>query len=364
MNKTIINVPHLLQPHLPDHQITQTVRECVYLSDPGPHLIILVLKHDTCSREDQEHVEKVLNYFSDRVYEHTMVFTTQESDSIEPANDVNDIIKEIIKKCFNRHYQLKKSSSSTDLRERIEHFAQMNSRRYLVCDEFESSENSIEQQPRQRGHAESPLTIAVFGNSASIQFEPENILLGEDEPGFKTVEISRIFVLSEIGERQVSVINMTGLHEAELYLDCVDHLINRLLNENEIHAFIFVMRLGQLTDADKMGLEWLQRVFSDKVLQFGMILFTYERQEECDTILDGLKKNPDLEQLLEKFGGRYQTCNKMMNNQSEMRDLMKKIEHLFSENKQQCYTSDIYNTAMRQNIFQTNKDESGKKSVY
>ncbi|KAL0198963.1 hypothetical protein M9458_007503, partial [Cirrhinus mrigala] len=168
----------------------------------------------------------------------------------------------------------------------------------------------------------------------------------------------------EIGERQVSVINMTGLHEAELYLDCVDHLINRLLNENEIHAFIFVMGLGQLTDADKMGLEWLQRMFGDKVLQFVMILFTYEREEECDTVLDDLKKNPDLDLLLKKYGGRYQTCNKMMNNRSEMRDLIKKIEHLFSENKQQCYAADIYSTAMRQYIFQKNKGESGKKSVY
>ncbi|KAL1246518.1 hypothetical protein QQF64_034652 [Cirrhinus molitorella] len=71
-----------------------------------------------------------------------------------------------------------------------------------------------------------------------------------------------------------------------------------------------------------MGLEWLQRVFGDKVLQFVMILFTYERR---DTILDDLKKNPDLEQLLKRCGGRYHTCNKMMNNQSEMKDLMKKM---------------------------------------
>ncbi|XP_073675676.1 interferon-induced very large GTPase 1-like [Garra rufa] len=351
IQKTIINVPHLLQRHLLDHQIRQTVRECVYLSDPGPHLVILVLRHNQCSREDQEHVEKVLKYFSNRVYEHTVVLTTQDSDNVEP---VNDVIKDIIKKCFNRHYQHRKSSPATDLRERIKHFVQMNSRCYLVCDEFEGSQKSIKQQHRQRGHAEPPLTIAVFGNCASIQYESKNILLGEHEPGFRTVEISRNPVLSEIGKRQVSVVNMTGLHEAELYLDCVDHLINRLLNEKEIHAFIFVMRLGHSTDADKMGLEWLQRVFGDKVLQFVMILFTYKRQEECETILDDLKKNPDLEQLLEKFGGRYQTCNKMMNNESEMRDLMKKIEHLFSENKQQCYTADI---------FQKNKDEWEKTTV-
>ncbi|XP_051745704.1 interferon-induced very large GTPase 1-like [Ctenopharyngodon idella] len=179
------------------------------------------------------------------------------------------------------------------------------------------------------------LTVVLFGNSPSVQFEPENILLEGEKP-FKTVETSKIVPLQrEIAKRHVSVINMIDLHET----DSVDHLIDQLVKENEIHAFIFVVRLGQLTDDDKMGLEWVQRVFGDKVLQFVMILFTYEREEESDTIND--IKNPVLEQLLEKCGGRFHTCNKMMNNQSEMRDLMNKIELLFNENKQQLYTGEM-----------------------
>ncbi|CAM4322476.1 unnamed protein product [Leuciscus chuanchicus] len=334
MHKTVINAPHLLQPHLSDNQIIETVRKCLYLSDPGPHVIVLVLQHDQCSTKDQEHVEKVLKSFSNKVYEYTMVLTTQESDSVEPA-EVNGVIKEIIKKCLNRHYKLTKNSPSADLKENLEKFAQMNSGHYLICDEFEGSENSTEQQDRERGHKKSPLTVALFGNSASIQFRHDNILLGEEEYHFKTTDTSRIIPLPrEIAEHYISVINMTARHETELNMDCVDHLIDQLVNENEIHAFIFVVRLGQLTDADKKSLEWLQRVFGDKVLQFVMILFTYETKEEKSKTI----KDPVLEQLLEKCGGRFHTSNKMMNNQSEMRDLMNKIEHLFNENKQQRYT--------------------------
>ncbi|XP_051744870.1 GTPase IMAP family member 8-like isoform X3 [Ctenopharyngodon idella] len=185
------------------------------------------------------------------------------------------------------------------------------------------------------------LSFVLFGNSSSVQFGHENILLGEKQPNIENVAISGVVSSKrKISEHHVSVINMIDLHEAELYLDCMDHLINELLDENEIHAFIFAVRLGQLTDADKMGLEWLQRVFGDKVLQFVIILFTYEREEEYDSIIEDLKKNPVLEQLLGKCGGRYHTCNMMMNNQSEMRELMNKIEHLFHENKQQCYTGE------------------------
>ncbi|XP_048035373.1 GTPase IMAP family member 8-like [Megalobrama amblycephala] len=192
------------------------------------------------------------------------------------------------------------------------------------------------------------LTIGLFGNSSSVQFAHENILLGEKQTHMENAEVFRIDPLQKkISKHHVSVINMIDLHETELYLDCVDHLIGQLVNENEIHAFIFVVRLGQLTNDDKMCFEWLQRVFGDSVLQFVMILFTYEREEECDTIKDDLKKNPDLELLLEKCRGRFHTCNKMMNNQSEMRELMNKIEHLFNENKHQCYTGVMFNTASR-----------------
>jgi len=156
MHKTVINAPHLLQTHLSDNQIIETVRKCLYLSDPGPHVIILVLQQDQCSTKDQEHVEKVLNAFSNKVYEYTMVLTTQESDSVEPAK-VNGFIKEMIKKCFNRHYKLTKNSPSADLKENLEKFAQMNSGHYLICDEFEGSENSTEQQDRERGESENIL---------------------------------------------------------------------------------------------------------------------------------------------------------------------------------------------------------------
>lgn len=194
----------------------------------------------------------------------------------------------------------------------------------------------------------SNLTIVSTGNPAAVHFGHENILLGGKQPNIENAETSRIIQQKKIAELYVSVINLTGLHDAELYLDSVNNVIGQLVNENKIHAFIFVVRLGQLTDADKTGLEWLQRVFGDKVLQFVMILFTYETEEECDAIKDDLKNNPVMEQLLDKCGGRYHTCNKMMNNLSEMSELINKIKQLFNKNQEQCYTGEMFNTVLRE----------------
>ncbi|KAL0146843.1 hypothetical protein M9458_057782 [Cirrhinus mrigala] len=118
----IINSPQLLQTNISDHQITQTVRECVHLSDPGPHVIVLLLKHEPCSAEDQERVEK-------RVYQHTMVLSTRE------PTETNDILQKIIQKCANRHFSLQKSSSPQDLLQMLEDVVKMNDGRHLDCAE-------------------------------------------------------------------------------------------------------------------------------------------------------------------------------------------------------------------------------------
>ncbi|XP_073699814.1 interferon-induced very large GTPase 1-like [Garra rufa] len=188
------------------------------------------------------------------------------------------------------------------------------------------------------------LTIVLFGNSDAVQFQHDNILLGEIQPNIENVTISRTIPLQmKKSGHHVSVINLIGIHETALDLNS---LTAQLVNENEIIAFVFVVRLGHLTDADKMGIEWLQRVFGDGVLQFAMILFTYESQEESDSIIDDLKKNSSLERLIEKCGGRYHTCNMNMNNKSEIRHLIISIEHLFIDNKQERYTIETYNTVL------------------
>ncbi|CAM4587532.1 unnamed protein product [Leuciscus chuanchicus] len=190
-------------------------------------------------------------------------------------------------------------------------------------------------------HGDPNLTFALFGSSETVQFGFDNILVGEKQPCLKNTEFPVIIPIQrKISEHHVSVINMIGSHETDL--EPLDNVIGHLVNESEIHAFIFVVRLGQLTDEDKMGIEWLQRRFGDKVLSFVIILFTYEQEEECDTIIDDLKNNSVLEQLLEKCGGRYHSCSKNMNNQSEMRELIDRIKQLFTDNNQQFYTREMY----------------------
>ncbi|XP_062874483.1 interferon-induced very large GTPase 1-like [Trichomycterus rosablanca] len=190
------------------------------------------------------------------------------------------------------------------------------------------------------------LTVVLFGNASAVQFGPENILLGRDEPVSGSVDISQIVPVSRIvARRSVSVINLLGLRESDLPQHTVDRFFSELVNKNEIQAFIFV--LCQLTDDDKVGLEWLVRTFGKDALSRAMMLFTYKSQEKCDTIVDDLKKNPVLDQLMKKCGGWYHTCSKSMNNQSELGILLEKIDIMVSENGASSYSAEMYNMALK-----------------
>ncbi len=138
----IVNSPQLLQTNISDHQITQTVRECVYLSDPGSHVIVLLLNHEPCSAEDQDFVEKVLLSFSESVYQHTMVLTTQD------ATETNDILQKIIQKCANRHFSLKRSSFPDGLLQTFEDIVQINDGQHLDCEGLQNL--TVEQQTTER----------------------------------------------------------------------------------------------------------------------------------------------------------------------------------------------------------------------
>ncbi|KAI4899399.1 hypothetical protein NFI96_017009 [Prochilodus magdalenae] len=200
------------------------------------------------------------------------------------------------------------------------------------------------------------LRVVLFGNTSAVSFGDENILLGEEHVHPQQAKLPR---RTEVSGRVVSVINLLDLHEGDMFLDPMEDIIGQLLGENSIHSFIFVLQLGHFTDADKVGLEWLQRKFGEGVLQFVMILFTYEREEDCDTIIDDLKKNPVLEQLLQKCGSRYHTCSKNMSSQSEMRKLLELIDHMITENNHRCYTAELYNPASDRKDLQDNKDKWG-----
>ncbi|XP_030649197.1 interferon-induced very large GTPase 1-like [Chanos chanos] len=330
---TVINTPDLFHPQLSHHQLSVAVKECVSLSAPGPHVFILVLQPDNFTEEDRHHVTAIMNKFGTETMNYTIVLTIGKSPIHARAWDMNKSgpVQAIIRSCSMRHHIFINLYGFD---------------RHQVLQLIEKIDQMLEENG---GHYFSYLqrcdfTVALIGSNAAVKYGGENILLGEEELYLDQSDLRQITPRTrEVSGRHVSMINMLGLHE--LPQQSTDTHISHLLT-TKIHVFLYVLPLGLLTDEDKMGLDWLQRTFGEKSLDFVMILFTYETEDQCDSVIDDLKKNSVLEQIVQKCGGRYYTCDKRLNHQSEMRTLLEKINSLVSENKGN-YTIEMFQKELK-----------------
>ncbi|KAL0198971.1 hypothetical protein M9458_007511, partial [Cirrhinus mrigala] len=135
----IINSPQLLQTNIPDDQITQTVRECVFLSDPGPHAFIVILQYNDFTEEDMRRVKSVLKEFCDEAIKRTIVITSDEE-----THDTDKLIKQLNSECGGGHLQLdhKNEEWCSVVLQRLEDILRENSEEYIACEPYCDTEGS------------------------------------------------------------------------------------------------------------------------------------------------------------------------------------------------------------------------------
>ncbi|KTG42411.1 hypothetical protein cypCar_00043382, partial [Cyprinus carpio] len=148
---TVINPPHLLQQNLSQHQITQTVRECVSLSAPGPHVFILIMQYNDFRENDRHRVKTVLNLFSEQAMKHTIVLTTDEDTRGHMSlsyESTNNAIHDLIKECGGGHLQFDTVNTRwrSELFRRTDEILKKEHEEFLLCNMYEDGgdESSVD----------------------------------------------------------------------------------------------------------------------------------------------------------------------------------------------------------------------------
>ncbi|XP_051745632.1 uncharacterized protein LOC127510168 [Ctenopharyngodon idella] len=328
----VINSPQLLQTNISDDQITQTVRECVYLSDPGPHVIVLLLKHDQCSAEDQECVQKVLDSFSDHVYQHTMVLTTQES------TETNDILQKIIQKCFNRHFSLQRSSSPDDLLQVFEEIVQMNDGRHLDCAEDEASQYfTMKKQATERFSEGVKLNLVVGGSDGTLKSSISELILRD----------------VELHGHQISLVELPALFNTRLSEEEVMHQTLHCVSlcHPVVHVFLLVIPDAPLNNEDKAEMEEIQRMFSSRINKHIMFLIMQNSEHQTAEL------NEETQSVIESFGGRHH----FFGPNTQVSTLMENIEKMLEENRGEFYSTEVFFEAQMKKLLQF---EEMKKKIH
>ncbi|XP_073676664.1 GTPase IMAP family member 8 [Garra rufa] len=191
-----------------------TVRACVYLSDSGPHVIIIILQYKDFTMEEMRRVKIVLKEFSDEAIKRTIVITTDKET----------------------------------------HGSVYASRRQKLCVVLCGSD----------GRLKAFVSKLIRGKK---QFLPL-LHLKEKECARRDMELHR---------RQISLVelpSLTQLSEEEVMHQTHQSVS---LCEPGVHVFLLIIPDPPLTDADKAEMEAIQRTFSSRIKNHLMVLIIQEK---------------------------------------------------------------------------------------
>uniref|UniRef100_A0A673LUJ4 AIG1-type G domain-containing protein n=1 Tax=Sinocyclocheilus rhinocerous TaxID=307959 RepID=A0A673LUJ4_9TELE len=338
---TVINTLHLLNPNLSDHQITQTVRECVNQSDPGPHAFIFILQYEDFTEEDMHRVKLVLNKFSGEAIKRTIVLMTNEERD-------DSYIHQLIKECGGRHLEFEKENPEwqSDIFKRVDKILQENQEEYLICEIFHDAEGTSVDEEQSRSHGSvrsegknkersyykddgkpkqskrnegSQIDIRQRIRSNFSVKQKLNLVLCGSDPTFKVSlskllrgknitphqrESSEVCVKKEkrIHDRQISLLELPALSRLSEE-DVMHQTLNCVsLCDPGVHGFLLIVPAGPLTDGDKTEIEKIQKNFYSR--EHFIVIFINDGPVKRP-VTEFIKNSTESQRLIRSCGGQY-----------------------------------------------------------
>ncbi|XP_036955422.1 GTPase IMAP family member 8-like [Acanthopagrus latus] len=106
----LINTPDLLHPNMSEDRLTEHVETCERLSDPGPHVFLLVLQPEDFKQRHKQRLQSILENLSDRSFDHSLVLISaprEESPGLMDEYMEGSPLKEMIRMCRYRYLKQK-----------------------------------------------------------------------------------------------------------------------------------------------------------------------------------------------------------------------------------------------------------------
>ncbi|KAK9522005.1 hypothetical protein VZT92_018502 [Zoarces viviparus] len=340
----LINTPDLLHPNISTHKLRQHVEDCVSLSDPGPHVFLLVLQPEDFTEELKVKLCRVLKLFGDQSFDHSLILISTPREESSASMDKDQPLKDLIRMCRYR-YLNQKNLELPELLTRLGQTTKENIGELVRCDVFE--DEGLIMTPK-CDHMKPSLNLVLCGRTGAGKTSAAKAILGQTELHPVSNSSECVKHQGEVCGRWVSLVELPALYgkpqEAvmEESLRCIS-----LCGPEGVHVFFLVLPVGPLTDEDKGELETIQNTFSSPVNDFTIILFTVESDPDAPAVVKFVKKDNGIQELCQSCGGRYVVLN--IKDQQQIPELLDSVEKMRVEGSR-CFTMKMFIKAQMEKV--------------
>ncbi|XP_042340425.1 uncharacterized protein LOC121941664 [Plectropomus leopardus] len=161
---TVVDTPGVFDTSRKENQLKSEIQECMALSDPGPHVFLLVIRLDVRFTEEEKNtIELIKSNFGEEAANYTLVVFTRgdelQDKSIGDYLDQNSELKEFVNGCSTGYTvfdntRMENRTQVADLFEVIDEIVQLNDNWYTrgMFEEAQRKKNSKERWRKWGGY--------------------------------------------------------------------------------------------------------------------------------------------------------------------------------------------------------------------
>ncbi|KAJ0037019.1 hypothetical protein NL108_014352, partial [Boleophthalmus pectinirostris] len=379
---TVINTPDLLHPDFTEEELKNKIEEFADASEPGPHVLLLVLQPEDFTSQQQQRLQKVLEMFSENSFDHSMVLiSTDREESVTYTEKTP--LGQMIRKCRYRFMWMKncteeeeergvKDFKFAELFSRLSQIVKENQGHNLTYEDlkiplllltpgtrrqqaasWQSLMKVIETmvQTNRRSFVtitegfsteiKTTLNVVLCGRKGAGKSSAADVMLGQRTSGEKSSS-ECIKRQRELPGLWLSIVEMPSLcgSSAQTVREQFYNSIS-LCDPDGVHAFVLVLPVNPLTDEDKAEFKMLQEVLGPRVDAFTLVLFTVESDPSAPVYSDFVSQNKDLKELCQSCGGRYFIFN--IKDQKQVPQILNELQTSTKDrNIPQSYTRQMF----------------------
>ncbi|XP_030273883.1 GTPase IMAP family member 8-like, partial [Sparus aurata] len=346
----LINTPDLLHPNMPEYRLREHVETCERLSDPGPHVFLLVLQPEDFTEEHKLKLCRVLNLFSDRSFDHSLVLIStprEKSPGLKDEYVSNPPLRDMIGRCRSNLFWHRDRQQLLTL---IDKMVKENNGDHISCEVFKDLKSDLPagHQSLKQGE-EAPINFDPVGDVGQKHLKssrkhsvkktfsnlsaPRIVLLGKSED--KMTKLGNFILKNQdfhfqkhfkqvvAAQRQWRGNSLTVVKTTDMFSLSVEAVREEMKSCINLcppgpNVLLLLVKPSEFTEKNRETLKFILSLFGQDAFKHSMVIITHEEK----------KITLPVNELLKVCGGRHYNMS-----EDNRWSLMQKIEKIVHENR-------------------------------